>query len=101
MKHMKTCIGRYLSCECKTKLPRVRNAHSCIHMSKNKPIFCYCFCNPSNSKDAKLAIITQSMQLSKMELFEIYLATLEGCIIFGNMYNDLKNVMGVVPGCAL
>ena len=73
-------------------------AYICL---RTKPIFCYCFCNPSNSKDAKLAIITHSVQLSKMELFEIYLATLEGCIFFGNMYNDLKNVMGVVPGCAL
>ena len=35
------------------------------------------------------------MQLSK------YGAALEGCLFFGNMYNDLRAVMGVAPGHAL
>ena len=34
-------------------------------------------------------------QLSK------YGATQEGCICFGNMHNDLRKIMGVVPGRAL
>ena len=29
-----------------------------------------------------------------------YHATQEGCILFWNMYNVLRNVMGVVPGHA-
>ena len=32
-----------------------------------------------------------------VQLLEIYHATQEGCIFFGNMYNDLRKVMGVVP----
>ena len=36
-----------------------------------------------------------------VQLFEIYHATQEGCIFFWNMYNDLRKVMGVVPGCTL
>ena len=36
-----------------------------------------------------------------VQLLEIYHATYEGCINFGNMNNDLRKVMGVVPGCAL
>ena len=35
------------------------------------------------------------------QLLEIYHTALEGCIFFGNMYNDLRAVMGVVPGCTL
>ena len=36
-----------------------------------------------------------------VQLLEIYHTAQEGCIIFGNMYNDLRAVMGVVPGHAL
>ena len=36
-----------------------------------------------------------------VQLLEINHTTLEGCIVFGNMYNDLRAVMGVVPGHAL
>ena len=36
-----------------------------------------------------------------VKLLKIYHTTLEGCIFFGNMYNDLRAVMGVVPGHAL
>ena len=36
-----------------------------------------------------------------VQLIEIYHATQEACIFFGNMYNDLRKVMGVVPVCAL
>ena len=36
-----------------------------------------------------------------VQLLEIYHTALEGCIFFGNMYNDLRAVMGVVPGHAL
>ena len=36
-----------------------------------------------------------------VQLLEIYHTTQEGCISFGNMYNDLRAVMGVVPGHAL
>ena len=36
-----------------------------------------------------------------MQLLEIYQATQEWCIYFGNMYNDLRNVMGAVIGRAL
>ena len=35
------------------------------------------------------------------QLLEIYHTALEGGIFFGNMYNDLRAVMGVVPGCTL
>ena len=35
-----------------------------------------------------------------VQLLEIYHATQERCIFFGNMYNDPKKVMGIVPGCA-
>ena len=35
------------------------------------------------------------------QLLEIYHTAQEGCIFFGNMYNDLRAVMGVVPGCTL
>ena len=36
-----------------------------------------------------------------VQLLEICHATQEGCIFLGNVYNDLRNVVGVVPGCAL
>ena len=36
-----------------------------------------------------------------VQLLERYHTTLEGCIFFGNMYNDLRAVMGVLPGHAL
>ena len=36
-----------------------------------------------------------------VQLLEIYHATQEGCIFFGNMYNDLRKIMGVGPGCTL
>ena len=36
-----------------------------------------------------------------VQLSEIYHATQEGCIFLGNMYNDLREVMDVVPVCAL
>ena len=36
-----------------------------------------------------------------VQLLEIYYTTQEGCIFFGNMYNDLRAVMGVAPGHAL
>ena len=36
-----------------------------------------------------------------VQLLEIYHSTLEGCIFFGNMYNDLRAVIGVAPGHAL
>ena len=36
-----------------------------------------------------------------VQLLEIYHATQEGCIFFGNMFNDLRKVMGVMPGCTL
>ena len=36
-----------------------------------------------------------------VQLLEIYHTAQEGCIFFGNMYNDLRAVMGVVPGHAL
>ena len=36
-----------------------------------------------------------------VQLLEIYHTALEGCIFYGNMYNDLRAVMGVVPGHAL
>ena len=36
-----------------------------------------------------------------LQLFEIYHTTQEGCIFFGNMYNGLRSVIGVVPGCTL
>ena len=35
-----------------------------------------------------------------VQLLEMYHLTQEGCIIFGNMYNDLRWVMGVVLGRA-
>ena len=36
-----------------------------------------------------------------VQLLEIYHTALEGCKFFGNMYNDLRAVMDVVPGHAL
>ena len=36
-----------------------------------------------------------------VQLLEIYHTAQEGCIFFGNMYNDLRAVMCVVPGHAL
>ena len=36
-----------------------------------------------------------------VQLLEIYHTAQEGCIFFGNMYNDLRAVTGVVPGCTL
>ena len=36
-----------------------------------------------------------------VQLLEIYRTTQEGCIFFGNMYNDFRAVMGFVPGHAL
>ena len=36
-----------------------------------------------------------------VQLLEIHHTALEGCLFFGNMYNDLRAVMGVVPGCPL
>ena len=32
-----------------------------------------------------------------VQLLEIYHTALEGCILFGDMYNDLRAVMSVVP----
>ena len=36
-----------------------------------------------------------------VQLLEIYRTTQERCLFFGNMYNDLRAVMGVVRGHAL
>ena len=36
-----------------------------------------------------------------VQLLEIFHGTREGCIYFGNMYNDFRKVIGVVPGRAL
>ena len=41
------------------------------------------------------------MQLTTYDATEIYYVTQEGCIFWGNMYNDTRKVMGVVPGHAL
>ena len=48
------------------------------------------------------------MQLSKyrstlLNIMQLsnYGAALEGCTFFGNMYNDLRAVMGVAPGHVL
>ena len=36
-----------------------------------------------------------------VQLLEIYHATQELDVSFRNIYNDLRKVMGVVPGCTL
>ena len=41
-----------------------------------------------------------STSQNMVQLIEIYHATQEGCIFFGNMFNYLKKVMGAVPGHA-
>ena len=35
-----------------------------------------------------------------VQLLEIYHATQEGCIYFGNMYKEIRKLKGVVPGHA-
>ena len=36
-----------------------------------------------------------------VQLLELYHTVLDGCITIGNMYNDLRAVISVVPGHAL
>ena len=41
------------------------------------------------------------MQITTYDATEIYYVTQEGCIFWGNMYNDTRKVMGDVPAHAL